>query len=189
MFKSTHKHHIIPRHMGGSDDSSNLVELTVSEHAEAHKVLYETHGKEQDLIAWQMLSGQITTDQARRMAASIVMKQKTGDKNSQFGSKWFNNGIIEKKFRVGEVPPDDWVSGRMKKPPSRNGKTPWNKGKADYITDALRESFGSGWRGKKNQKQSERMIGTQYHKGFKHSEESKNIMSMKKIGNKNRVKK
>lgn len=29
MKKLTHKHHIIPRHVGGSDDPSNLVELTV----------------------------------------------------------------------------------------------------------------------------------------------------------------
>jgi len=54
-----HKHHIIPKHMGGSDDPSNLVELTVEEHAEAHRLLWEKHGCWQDKIAWQMLSGQI----------------------------------------------------------------------------------------------------------------------------------
>ena len=32
-----HKHHIIPRHMGGTDDPSNLIELTIEEHAEAHR--------------------------------------------------------------------------------------------------------------------------------------------------------
>lgn len=41
----THKHHIIPRHMGGTDDPSNLVELTVEKHAEAHRQLYEQYGK------------------------------------------------------------------------------------------------------------------------------------------------
>ena len=41
----THKHHIIPRHAGGTDDSSNLVELTVEAHAEAHKKLYEEHDR------------------------------------------------------------------------------------------------------------------------------------------------
>lgn len=51
-----HIHHIIPRHMGGSDDPSNLIKLTVEEHALAHKKLWEEHGKEEDRIAWLALS-------------------------------------------------------------------------------------------------------------------------------------
>ena len=52
-----HKHHIIPKHMGGSNNPSNIVELTIEEHAEAHRVLYETHGCWQDRLAWLGLSG------------------------------------------------------------------------------------------------------------------------------------
>lgn len=52
-----HVHHIIPKHMGGTDESSNLIELTVEEHAQAHLRLYETHGKKEDLCAYYMLSG------------------------------------------------------------------------------------------------------------------------------------
>ena len=63
---TTHKHHIIPKHMGGSNDPSNLIELTVEEHANAHKLLFETHGKWQDYLAWKALSGQINTDEIRR---------------------------------------------------------------------------------------------------------------------------
>jgi len=47
--KNTHKHHIIPRHMGGTNDLSNLIELSVADHAEAHRLLYENHGKYEDL--------------------------------------------------------------------------------------------------------------------------------------------
>lgn len=43
--------------MGGSDDASNLVELTVEEHAEAHRKLWETHGNWQDRLAWLGLMG------------------------------------------------------------------------------------------------------------------------------------
>ena len=32
-----HKHHIIPRHAGGTDDSSNIVLLTIEQHAKEHK--------------------------------------------------------------------------------------------------------------------------------------------------------
>ena len=63
---SSHKHHIIPRHMGGSNHSSNIVVLSVEEHAEAHRKLYEEHGKWQDKIAADMLSGQIKSDDVRR---------------------------------------------------------------------------------------------------------------------------
>jgi len=58
MKKLTHIHHIIPRHMGGTDDPSNLIELSLAEHAEAHLKLYEDHGKKQDLWAYYLLSGQ-----------------------------------------------------------------------------------------------------------------------------------
>lgn len=68
----THKHHIIPRHMGGTDDPSNLVELTVEEHAEAHRLLYEQHGTWQDLVAWKALSGQISSDDIRRELSMLA---------------------------------------------------------------------------------------------------------------------
>ena len=52
-----HKHHIVPRHMGGTDDPSNIVELTVEEHAEAHRKLFEQYGHWQDELAWKGLAG------------------------------------------------------------------------------------------------------------------------------------
>jgi hypothetical protein len=73
-----HKHHIIPKYMGGTDDPSNLVELTVEEHAEAHRKLYEQYGNWQDKIAYDMLSGQIGLDdaiQAARGAANRGRKR------------------------------------------------------------------------------------------------------------------
>ena len=54
-----HKHHIIPKHMGGTNDPSNIVELTIEEHAEAHRKLFEEHGHWQDEFAWKGLSGQL----------------------------------------------------------------------------------------------------------------------------------
>lgn len=41
--------------MGGSNEPSNLIELTIAEHAEAHRVLFEEHGKIEDKIAWLTL--------------------------------------------------------------------------------------------------------------------------------------
>lgn len=61
-----HWHHIVPKHAGGSDDPSNLVHLTVEEHAEAHKKLWEQYDRWQDKIAWKTLSGQINIQEARQ---------------------------------------------------------------------------------------------------------------------------
>lgn len=66
-----HTHHIIPKHMGGTDDPDNLVELTVEEHAEAHKKLWEEHGKWEDELAWKALSGQIKMSEASKEAQKI----------------------------------------------------------------------------------------------------------------------
>jgi hypothetical protein len=57
MGRVTHKHHIVPRHSGGSDAQDNIVELSVDEHSEAHRLLYEKNGDLRDFFAWKMLSG------------------------------------------------------------------------------------------------------------------------------------
>lgn len=61
------RHHILPRALGGSDDSSNLVALTAKEHFVAHVLLAKIHGG----IMWQ---------------AVIVMK---GGKNRYCNSRLF----------------------------------------------------------------------------------------------------
>jgi hypothetical protein len=45
--------------MGGTDDPSNLVQLTVEQHAEAHRKLYEEYGNIEDYLAWRGLNGSI----------------------------------------------------------------------------------------------------------------------------------
>ncbi len=45
--------------MGGSNEPENLIELSVEEHAEAHRQLYEKYGRWQDKLAWDCLRGHI----------------------------------------------------------------------------------------------------------------------------------
>lgn len=61
-----HTHHIIPRHMGGTNDPCNLIKLTVEEHAEAHRILYENHGFEEDRLDWLALSGQVSMSEIKK---------------------------------------------------------------------------------------------------------------------------
>ena len=63
-----HRHHIIPKHAGGSDDASNLVILTVEEHADAHNLLWCIYKNPKDKIAELALLGQIGTEEAQKLA-------------------------------------------------------------------------------------------------------------------------
>ena len=92
-----HKHHIIPKHMGGTDDESNLVELTIEEHAEAHRKLYEEHGKLEDYLAWKGLSGQIGKSEI------LLEIYKQNGKNSgkkNLGKRAWNKGLTKEDPRV-----------------------------------------------------------------------------------------
>ena len=39
-----HKHHIIPKHMGGNNSNDNLIELSLDDHYTAHILLSECYG-------------------------------------------------------------------------------------------------------------------------------------------------
>lgn len=102
-----HKHHIVPKHVGGSDDPDNLIELTIEEHAEAHRVLFEKYGRWQDRVAWLSLSG-IMKDEERiyeilknsnpggykhtEEAKAKLSAMRKGDKNPMYGKIAPNRG-------------------------------------------------------------------------------------------------
>ena len=137
-----HMHHIIPKHMGGTDDSDNLVELTIEEHADAHKKLYEHYGLWQDYLAWQGLSGMMDKQELIRQMLSIAGREGArkanitrGCKNDGLASRpwkrsseyaadvdgrkvrskryWFNDGITEGQYSLTEHP-EGWSRGRLK---------------------------------------------------------------------------
>ena len=66
----THKHHIVPRHMGGGDEPENIIELPYWAHIEVHKRLYEVYGKLEDKLAYLMLSGK--TEEAEKVRIELA---------------------------------------------------------------------------------------------------------------------
>lgn len=108
-----HKHHIIPKHMGGSDDPENLIELTIEEHAEAHRILYEQHGRWQDRLAWRALSGQIGKEEilkellsnAGKEGVKKMKKLKLGlfTEDKELKKYWASFQPIEAKIRGGKT--------------------------------------------------------------------------------------
>lgn len=66
-----HIHHIIPKHMGGTDSPENLTKLTIEEHAEAHRMLYEQHGKWEDLLAYLGLKKLLDSGEVAQIAMKM----------------------------------------------------------------------------------------------------------------------
>lgn len=129
-----HLHHIIPKHMNGTDDPENLVELTVEEHAEAHKLLWEKYGRWEDKLAWQGLAGLIGKDELiKQMLSESGKKGNTSrptNKGMKYnwksppkppgtvGTKWFHNpdNPGERKcFKSDQIPPIGWIKGQGRK--------------------------------------------------------------------------
>ena len=119
------RHHIIPRHAGGTDDPDNLVTVTREQHAELHFARYLEHGEIGDWVAAFMLSGQTEEgEKARREIAREFMKGNTFGKANK-GRKapwaaaslpkdfiWITDGNSSRQLPKGQAIPEGWKPGR-----------------------------------------------------------------------------
>jgi hypothetical protein len=124
-----HKHHIIPKHAGGTDDKSNLIELTIEEHANAHRILYEQYGKREDYYAWKGLSGCIGKDDILK---GLARAQKGKKKPEGFGEKI---SAFRKTFKYSEESKKKMSDAKLGKKltPEHVEKTRrWGKKNTDY---------------------------------------------------------
>jgi hypothetical protein len=84
-----HKHHIIPTHRGGSDDPSNIVSLSPTQHSMWHWAEYFLWGIEWDRIAAKGLAGQINNEEIN----SLVWKEAGKKGGSKGGPKTYELGV------------------------------------------------------------------------------------------------
>lgn len=95
-----HKHHIVPKHMGGTDDPKNLIELSVEDHAEAHRKLFVEYGHWQDYIAWQGLAGLISKEDLVKQMQYEAGKARIEKYGNPFsGVRTWGNFSINEEFR------------------------------------------------------------------------------------------
>ena len=135
-----HKHHIVPRHAGGTNDPSNIVKLTIEEHAEAHRLLFEHYGRWQDRVAWLTLSGQMSCAEAIKTAQSLANKGENnpmfgmfGEKNPNYGNKGEKNPLYGKKQ------PKEWNIKKRKALIGRSWEDLHGKEKAEEIKNKYRK--------------------------------------------------
>lgn len=121
-------HHIIPRCMGGSDDSSNLVVLTAREHYIAHLLLVKIYPKHYGIVKAAMMMSVCSNEKQERcinnrtygwlkeLHSEAMSKSQKGKGNSQFGKMWICNLETKenKKIPKYEPIPNGWVKGRNK---------------------------------------------------------------------------
>ena len=111
-YEVEHNHHIIPEHLGGSNDSDNILRCSTMDHAIHHWLLYIELGNEADRIAAKGLEGLANSDECAR-EAMILGAKKVGKANVE--------------------------SGHLRSISSNGAKANWEKNK-DKITETLRKN-------------------------------------------------
>lgn len=139
--KGYHRHHIIPKHMGGDDSKENLVYLTPEEHALAHLELYEKYGKYEDAQAFNTLSSQWLN--GRSIGG---YKQSEEHISKKIASTDYEQVSRTLKDRYEKQPHHSL--GRKNGPPSKETKDKISKSTKGKKKDNSREKMGQYWKGK-----------------------------------------
>ncbi len=154
-----HKHHIIPKHQGGTDDSSNLKEVTLEEHIQIHRDLFEKYGRWQDELAYKGLSGQLSKEEIWRIAHR---KGNLGKHHTE-----------ESKRNISEK-----LKGR--KHSDKHNKNVSESLKGRVFTEDWKRKIGEKSKGRKFSEES-RKKKSNTMKGRKHTEESKEKMRISRL--------
>lgn len=89
----TEKHHITPKHMGGSDDESNMIVLTYRQHTLAHLLLYRVFKRKEDKFAYRLMR---RLDKDRKVAIGRMIGEKHKDSGHiyELGRKNVESGFF-----------------------------------------------------------------------------------------------
>jgi hypothetical protein len=144
--------------MGGTDEPSNLMEVTTEEHAELHLALYLEHGRWQDWVASQGLAGIIGHEEAVYQSivagnAKAIANRRSyeGDSNPFYGksqspeSRESISQSLKEHYKQEGHP---WTGRKHSEETKAKFKkrVPWNKGRK--MTDEHKKSISEGRRRK-----------------------------------------
>jgi len=116
------KHHIIPRCLGGNDDSDNIANLTPEEHYVAHQLLIKIY-PDNDSLVYAANKMTVSSKNVKRNNKRYgwlkrryvkVCRKRVGEKNPSYGKGWYHCPVTldNGKFSEKDIP-HGWVKGRV----------------------------------------------------------------------------
>ena len=113
-------HHIIPRCVGGTDESNNLVQLTPEEHYTAHLLLIRIYPDSNGLVfAASMMTVDMNGKRNNKLYGWLrrkmqkVAKQRIGVKNNSYGKPWYyDTSTLLNGQSIPGTEPAGWIKGR-----------------------------------------------------------------------------
>jgi hypothetical protein len=105
-----HRHHIVPKHSGGSDDEDNLTYLTIREHILAHYLLWKIYKNPNDLRSMHMLGANLSSEK-RRIVGKWCRDNNIGfhGANSEDRKTWSRRGAMKQIHnKMGIHNPEDF---------------------------------------------------------------------------------
>lgn len=138
--------------MGGSDDPSNLVELSIEDHALAHLALWKQYGLIEDYLAWKGLEGQISKEE---ILTEIYRKNGRKAGLARKGKPAWNSGkkgvySEETLAKMKAVRPSETTRSKMRKPKSTTSKMGRYE-RTPEVKAKLAEATRKYWENKRNQ--------------------------------------
>lgn len=111
-------HHVIPKCLGGSDDPTNLVKLTLEEHYLAHQLLVKIYPNDHRIIraAAMMIPNRPSNKMYGWLKRKFILAQSQGQSginNSQHGTRWVHNKSTKECKKIKGDIPFGWEEGRI----------------------------------------------------------------------------
>lgn len=102
------RHHIVPKCIGGTNEKSNLVELTPEAHYVAHQLLVKMYPEIDSLVyaANKMTVSSKTVKRNNKRYGWLkrryqsVCKKRVGEKNPSYGSRWYTNFTLKECIKI-----------------------------------------------------------------------------------------
>ena len=127
-----HKHHIVPKHAGGTDEPSNLLKCNIAMHSFMHEQRYRETGDVYDKIAAAALKGQIPHAEASKQARIEAAKRWRDENREEWAEMQRHAGSHPKPDKEGRYSAAAKV--RWADPEDRKKRSEAMRGKREIVT-------------------------------------------------------